>query len=40
MLVLAGNFIALWNDGPIWVVLAIVIAALWFFWDRRRNRSG
>ena len=40
MLVVAGNFVALWNDGPVWVVLAIVIAALWFAWGRRRKRSG
>jgi hypothetical protein len=40
VLVLAGNFIALWHDGPIWVFLAIVLALVWFVWDRRRNRSG
>jgi hypothetical protein len=37
MLVLAGNFIALWHDGPIWVALAILGAVAWIVWDRRRR---
>jgi hypothetical protein len=40
VLVTAGDFIALWHDGPIWVALAIVLAVVWIVWDRRRDRSG